>query len=218
MSKYVPPQLGDEYFNCPHCEELAKHWWGAVSMGTNRARFKNSVNAISCSACEECGNISIWKHDGCMGKIIYPTYGQTRKPHMRMPKDLLPLYREAQSVYPHSPRAASALLRGLLLWLMPYLGQNPGQRLNQSILNLSRKGLSPKVKDMLAANRAVGGNAVEPGRIAHDDTFESAEGLFEAINLLVEELIEPVSYQKNLSRTPYVFESPSVPAERPKRV
>lgn len=119
---------------------------------------------------------------------LYPTSSKTPKPSADMPKDIVEVYEEAKVVFPHSPRASTALLRLALQKLCIHLGQ-PGNNLNEDIKALVKAGLSPIAQQALDVVRVIGNNAVHPGHIDFNDKSETALKLFELINFIVEELI-----------------------------
>ncbi|MCG2609729.1 DUF4145 domain-containing protein [Acinetobacter sp. SM34] len=64
-----------------------------------------------------------------------------------------------------------------------------GERINEDILNLVKKGLDPHIQQALDYCRVIGNNAVHPGKINLEDSPEIAQTLFEMINYIIEDLI-----------------------------
>ena len=117
-----------------------------------------------------------------------PSEAPIEPPHEDLPEDCAYDYREARDVFSRSPRAAAALLRLCIQKLMPYIGGD-GKGINDDIAKLVRQGLPVKIQQSLDICRVVGNNAVHPGSIDLTDSPETAQALFQIINLTVEELI-----------------------------
>lgn len=64
-----------------------------------------------------------------------------------------------------------------------------GEKINDDIAELVKKGLPATVQQALDVVRVVGNNAVHPGQIDLDDSPEIAGSLFGLINFIVEKMI-----------------------------
>jgi hypothetical protein len=72
--------------------------------------------------------------------------------------------------------------------LVEDLGEK-GKDLNTDIGNLVKKGLGVQIQQALDSVRVVGNNAVHPGEFDVTDDRETANTLFECMNLIVEQMI-----------------------------
>lgn len=108
-----------------------------------------------------------------------------------MPKDVKKIYEEAQSVYEHSPRASSALLRLAIETLIPQLefGVNKTQSLFKMIGELVDKEIPTHIQEGLDAIRYYGNNGIHTAEIDMKDDRNSVIFLFNLCNLIVKELI-----------------------------
>ena len=101
-----------------------------------------------------------------------------------------------------SPRGAAALLRLVVQKLMIEIGEK-GERINEDIINLVKKGLDTNIQQALDYCRVVGNSAVHPGEIKLDDSPEIAQTLFHTINYLIEDLIaRPKRIQERFANLP----------------
>lgn len=97
-------------------------------------------------------------------------------------------YNEARSIVAISPRGTCALLRLGVQKLCAALGE-PGENINTDIASLVKRGLLPQVQQALDSLRVIGNSAVHPGKIDLKDDQATALRLFEAMNLIVEQMI-----------------------------
>ena len=108
-----------------------------------------------------------------------------------MPGCVKTLYVEASAVVRSSPRAAAALLRVSIETLADHfhaVGHQVGEKVTWLVAN---KGLDPEIAVALHSVHLVGNHATHPGEIdfADDTSIEHVMNLFEAVNLIVDELI-----------------------------
>ncbi|NOD30024.1 DUF4145 domain-containing protein [Ruegeria atlantica] len=119
-----------------------------------------------------------------------------------MPKNVREDYYEAALILDASPRGAAALLRLGLQKLCVHLGE-PGKHIDTDIASLVSKGLDVRVQQALDAVRVIGNEAVHPGSIDLRANRETAEMLFQLMNLIVEKMIsEPKHVQSVYDKLP----------------
>ncbi len=106
-----------------------------------------------------------------------------------MPSDVQTDYEEARAIVARSPRGASALLRLATQKLVNELEGGSGD-LNAKIGRLVANGLPIPIQQALDALRVIGNEAVHPGELDLEDDVETASGLFNLLNLIVEDRIE----------------------------
>ena len=132
--------------------------------------------------CTHCRKITLWEN----GEMVYPT-GTAIQPSEYMPKEIAPIFEEAQSITNLSPRATCALLRVCLEKLATKAG-GTGDNLYKKIESL---GLSPRMKRLADACRLTGNEAVHGNYydldIPKEEAIADAWALSEFINRLSEE-------------------------------
>lgn len=188
MVKYIAPKRGENSFTCPYCGTLSNVMWDDRGIGWNGSYYalhniSNLSERVSISTCVACGKYHIW----CNDDMLLPLDSSIPMPNEDMPKTVEEIYLEARSVYPHSKRAAVALLRLAVQVLCKELGEE-GKNINEDIRNLVSKGLPVQIQQALDSIRVIGNNAVHPGEINVNED-DVAGTLFSILNLIVEYLI-----------------------------
>ena len=192
---YIEPKLKLTVYTCPHCQTISQHEWQvslfqedineAASQKAGGQKSEKQINHTSIARCISCGNKSLWQNEN----LVYPLVAIFPKPNSEMSISVLSLYNEAGEISNKSPRGACALLRLAIQLLCKELGEE-GKDINTDVKNLVKKGLPEIVKQSLDIVRVVGNKAAHPGQIELDvDNPETAESLFELVNLIVEYMI-----------------------------
>lgn len=176
MTDFVPPKYDENAFNCPHCGAFSQQDWSQV--------YHQAYSYVRWALCKVCSRVSVWVN----GDMYYPITSTAPLPHPDMPVNVTSIYEEARSVLGQSPRASSALLRLAIEELVDYL-EADGDNLFQKIGDLSRKGMPEGLVRALDIGRVIGNQAVHPGQIDFNDTTETANRLFNMVNLIVENQI-----------------------------
>lgn len=190
--KYVEPELGKLNFNCPSCSVLTTQNWFDVTLRHTAANRLLDASSFGCgellewriSKCTQCDALALWHN----GLLFFPDASNAPLPADDMPDDVLAEYEEAARVVNMSPRSAAALLRLSMQRLMVHLGE-PGKRINDDVAALVTKGLPVEIQQALDALRVIGNNAVHPGELGLTDDAETAHGLFDLVNFVVEDRI-----------------------------
>ncbi|TNH19990.1 DUF4145 domain-containing protein [Halomonas sp. BL6] len=182
--KYFPPEYQKKAFTCPLCDVYADMHWGEL--------YHNNYGSspIVRADCSQCREHSYWLgsfHGDNEGKMIYPIISSVPYPNPDMPGNAKKDYLEARDVYPHSPRAAAALLRLALQRICIDLGKSAN--INTAIGQLVSDGLLPQVQKALDAIRIIGNESVHPGAIKDEDLGESVGAMFELLNFIVQDRI-----------------------------
>ena len=189
MNKYIEPKINCKSFTCPYCDTLSNITWDKVYLNGTQSdgyllyKNTNTSDVISVSTCAACNSFHIWYN----GKMILPVDSNISMPNEDMPDKVKEIYLEAREVYPHSKRAAVALLRLAVQVLCKELGEE-GKNINNDIGSLVSKGLPIQVQQALDSIRVIGNNAVHPGVIDVNED-DVAGTLFSILNLIVEYLI-----------------------------
>ena len=220
------PSIYETAFDCPLCGAFAKQDWfrarGEFLRNSYLDALKESlkqtdaeslipgiensgimagvhvISHITFSVCSHCRRASVWNGN----KLILPAPNLAPSPSEDMPPDVLEDYNEAASIFVASSRGAAALLRLALQKLCKHLGE-PGKHIDTDIASLVRKGLDVRVQQALDAIRVIGNEAVHPGSIDLRADRESAEMLFQLMNLIVEKMVsEPKHVQSIYNRLP----------------
>ena len=189
MSKYYPPRYQSKQFHCPYCQVFAAQHWDTIKR-TRLPQIAGQVSMpihireylVEVSFCSHCGNPTFWLEE----KVIHPPTHTAPPANSDLPDDVKEVYDEAAVIADQSPRAACALLRLAIEMLMGHFGETGS--INESIGNLVKKGLDPKVQQSLDVVRVTGNNAVHPGEIDFEDTTDG-QALFGLINVIANVLI-----------------------------
>jgi hypothetical protein len=193
-SDFTAPSFKKEGFHCPHCGVFAHQNWFDVAL---EGDSNDSGETLSLGTCERCSRFSLWID----GMMIYPPSADLPLPREEVPEEIRGIYLEARKILKASPRAASALLRLALQRLIAILGET--EDISVNIKNLQKRGLDKKIQGALARVRMVGDDAVEPGIIDSRDDEETARGLFEILNIIVDSLIgQPRRVDEMLGKLP----------------
>jgi hypothetical protein len=193
-SEHIPPNFKVEGFHCPHCGVFAHQNWFDVAL---EGGSDDSGETLSLGTCEKCSKFTLWID----GDMIYPVSADLPLPREEVPEEIRGIYMEARRILEASPSAASALLRLALQRLIAILGET--EDISVNIKNLQKQGLDEKIQGALARVRMVGDDAVEPGMIDSRDDEETARGLFEILNLIVDALIaQPRRVEEMLGKLP----------------
>jgi hypothetical protein len=142
------------------------------------------VHNLNLSECFSCGEVSVWIHD----RLVFPTAIEGPPPNPDLPDEVRRDYEEAGRILNLSPRGSAALLRLAIQKLCAALGEK-GERIDDDIASLVKKGLSPLVQKALDAVRVIGNEAVHPGTLDLKDDRDTATRLFEAVNIIAEQMI-----------------------------
>ena len=191
--KYIPPQVKQPSFHCPHCGVLAHQKWAHLKAmyiwGNDFDNLDTYNDYLSknwrISVCEHCHEIVIWLDE----QMIYPDKILVPEPNEFLNEEIKEDYLEAASIVNKSPRGAAALLRLALQKLLKQLGEK-GENINEDIKSLIKKGLNSTIQKALDYVRVTGNNAVHPGIIDLKDNKDIALKLFSIINFIAEKMIE----------------------------
>lgn len=178
--KFYKPKFLQEAFTCPYCGVYAHQHWGHLYGDVPDMKIKDFRYCF----CGHCYNYSIWLKE----RMVYPLETYLPDPNDDLSDEIKNIYNEARSVYLLSPKSACALLRLVIQELCIELGEK-GEKLNDDIGNLVKKGLPQKVQQSLDIVRVIGNNAVHPGEINIDDNLDIAESLFNLVNLISDKMI-----------------------------
>lgn len=182
--KYFPPEYLKNAFTCPLCDVHADMQWFGLK------QFDYDPSHIVKAKCSQCKEHIYWLggiHGDNEGKMIYPIMSSVPYPNPDMPEDAKKDFLEARDVYPHSPRAAAALLRLALQRICVGLGKS--SNINTAIGQLVSDGLLPQVQKALDAIRIIGNESVHPGEIRDEELGDNVGAMFELMNFIVQERI-----------------------------
>jgi len=215
-NKYVSPNTNLTAFNCPHCGVLAQQFWHylyieltkhtpplhdippvryeTITRNYNSRQIntppiqiqtpKYPFNNTCISSCYNCNQKAIWINK----KMIYPFPNESSAPLPceNMPEEIKNIFTEARTIVDLSPKSAAALLRLALEKLLIHQGVN-GKNLFEGIQKLITEKKLPEMIEQ-AANiiRHVGNNALHSGEIDLTDNIQTANTLFELINVIID--------------------------------
>ncbi len=150
------------------------------------------------SCCDHCYEVAIWVWD----RLVWPPVRRASPPNQDMPSEIQKDYEEASEILDRSPRGAAALLRLSIENLCNHLDVS-GNSLNDKIAFLVKSGLPEQIQQALDTVRVIGNNAVHPGQIDLQDDRDTAETLFDLVNLIVDSMISrPRQISKLFNRLP----------------
>lgn len=197
---YIAPKVYEEKFTCPHCGAIAhQQWehrtWDFQSRGVHLDNKEG--NPIKIVKCAHCNKHSLWLNE----TMLYPDSGRAPHPNSDLSEKVKKTYLEAAAISTKSPRGAAALLRLAVQYLCIDLGEK-GNKINDDIASLVKKGLPNMVQQALDTVRVTGNNAVHPGVIDTDNP-ETVEKLFKYINVIAEYMISlPQQIKGNFKTLP----------------
>jgi hypothetical protein len=194
----------DEAYECPHCEAYAQQYWYRI-IGYPHQQSNNHgtggqkpLGDTVFAHCQKCGGIAIWIGEN----MNFPVASDAPLPNPDMPAEIMADFEEARQISSLSPRGAAALLRLCVQKLCIHLGEK-GKDINDAIASLVAKGLSPLIQKSLDAVRVIGNEVVHPGTIDLRDDQDTATGLFQLLNLIVEQMIsQPKHVQSMYDKLP----------------
>ena len=195
------PKYNEKNFSCPDCGVLSEQIWSnSITIHYSEKRPNGQVTQhnynlqeFRISKCKNCEGIALWKGD----KMVYPISRNAPLPNDEIPEEIKVDYEEARSILNESPRGASALLRLVIQKLCKHIGEK-GKDINEDIGSLVKKNLPEKVQQALDIVRVVGNNAVHPGQIDLKDDTDTANKLFDLVNIIAEVLIAQPKHIKDV--------------------
>jgi len=183
--KYFPPSFDENEFHCPHCDVYAEQVWYTIYGSQVRGnRGTGTISDLLLAVCTRCKAYSVWQDK----KMVFPVSSTAPLPSDDMPPDVKVDYLEARNIVNYSPRASCALLRLALQKLMLELGEK-GKDLNADIKGLVAKGLPLRIQKALDSVRVIGNEAIHPGELDLKDDAETANAIFNLLNMIVEVMI-----------------------------
>jgi len=204
MSRYVKPYISfgrDPTYTCPHCGVLSLHTKAVEHVFPRVEKlsdWETSQNGLYLFICVGCGEQTVFFKQ----QVVYPGNPLGPAPIDGMPEEIRTDYEEARSIAETSPRAAAALLRLAVQKLCKVLGEK-GEKINQDIANLVKKGLNVEIQQALDIVRVIGNNAVHPGQIDLNDSPGVCGSLFALVNMIVDRMIiQPKKLEELYSSLP----------------
>jgi hypothetical protein len=163
---------------------LTKKHSGVPIISNKHESYSETLVNVDVSECFHCREIAIWVGE----RIVWPSESDAPQPNADLPPNISADFREAGEIVNSSPRGAAALLRLCIQNLCVHLGEK-GRNINDDIASLVTKGLDPRVTKMLDTLRIYGNSAVHPGEIDLRDDRETANKLFNLVNLIADIMI-----------------------------
>ncbi|MFB6191650.1 MAG: DUF4145 domain-containing protein [Candidatus Nanohaloarchaea archaeon] len=181
---FVPPSRGKDGFNCPYCEAFAHQVWKDVYISSGGIQKK--IDSFELARCNRCGHYTIWED----AEMVHPDNLTAPQPAEEMPEPVKEDFEEARKVLQKSPRSAAALLRLAIEKLVNEL-EEEGNTLNSKIGNLIEKNkIDERIQKSLDSVRVIGNESVHPGELDIKDDRDTAEKLFELVNIIVRTTIQ----------------------------
>lgn len=201
----VPPAVDKAAFHCPWCGVLAAQQWNDLHFSTSGgARTYGSAKFATCTNCQR---RTYWvdmseREQLARYRMLKPLGHAGPSPHIDMPNDVKTDFEEARGILTLSPRGACALLRLAAQKLVDDLEPGGGD-LSQKIGRLVQKGLPVQAQQAIDLLRVIGNNAVHPGEMDLRDDTDTATGLLNVLNFIVQDRIaQPKAIQKMFGSVP----------------
>lgn len=197
MTQPILIQFEKSSFNCPLCGAFAEHKWSyakkldkkSLDYAIKSERTEEQIKELVFSDCHNCKKHTVWLDIGKGEyKMVYPTGGSAPLPNSDLPENIKIDFEEARNIVELSPRGASALLRLCIQKLCIHLGEK-GDKINEDIASLVRKGLPNTIQQALDIVRVIGNNAVHPGVLDLNDDKDTAYKLFVYVNYISDMMI-----------------------------
>ena len=183
MENYTSPTFQGEAFHCPNCNTFAHQIWFTEYHAATGSFSETS--GLDSAYCSKCTKYSLWLDE----KMIHPRSSNIPMPNPDLYDDVKLDYLEARNIFTDSPRGSAAILRLSIEKLCKELGDE-NSSLDENIGKLiEERGLSPRIQKALDTVRVIRNNAVHPGRIDLDDSPETAQQMFQLINIIAQQLI-----------------------------
>lgn len=182
MGEYVPPEVGEDAFHCPHCQAFSHQIWQELQWRKRNAGRVHILNGhIGC--CTKCDDYHLWVGED----MVYPQASSAPIPTDDMPERVREEFNEARQIVDDSPKAAAALLRLAMEKLVQDLTGNDDQSLYAGIGELvDEERIDERIQKALDSVRVTGNDYVHAGEIYSPDDRETALRLFELVNVIVE--------------------------------
>ena len=178
--------------------EKLSNGWPILNAADGERHVSASLDNVFVAQCFSCMDVSIWVHE----RLVFPARGKALPANADLSADVRRDYDEACSILDLSPRGAAALLRLAIQKLCKELGE-PGENLNNDIGALVAKGLDDQVRKALDVVRVIGNNALHPGQMDLRDDRDTAEKLFELLNLIADKMLtDPKRIEEAYSKIP----------------
>jgi hypothetical protein len=202
--EHVSPAIDQAAFHCPWCGVLAAQRWTSLQYSDHGASEYGDAKFATCT---NCGRRTYWLNMSeqerlAQYRMVKPLGVAGPRPHIEMPQDVKADYEEARSILALSPRGACALLRLATQKLVNDLEPGRGN-LDEKIGRFVQKGLPVETQQALDVLRVTGNNAVHPGEMDLRDDTETATGLLNVLNFIVQDRIaQPKAIQRMFGALP----------------
>lgn len=149
-----------------------------------RRSLELQARNLHLSKCYNCKKFAVWVYQS----LVFPPPREGIAPNADLPEDIRRDFDEARAIASQSPRGAAALLRLCIQKLCAFLGEK-GDRIDDDIAELVKRGLSPIVQQSLDAVRVIGNQAVHPGSMDLKDDHSTANTLFRLVNIVADQMV-----------------------------
>ncbi len=203
-NNYIKPNLSSNHFTCPVCF-VASTFSPLVELPFSETKTidKGAIKVLYLqSRCSRCNNNILWTSDHSLdrfgnrlnlleSRIIFPRMSIAPMPNKDIKGNDLDLYNEARWIFEDSPRAASALLRGLLENFLKRLFEIPDSNLG-IILNRPevKIGLGRNIFNYLINLKNISNDSIHSSKMVYDnENRDDVIKLFSGINIVFSRLV-----------------------------
>lgn len=144
----------------------------------------SQIGGLQVATCNACKKYSLWLGE----EIIYPKSVSAPSPHPDMPEPIKYDYEEARRIVNDSPRSSCVLLRLCVEKLCDELVKGSDST-NTKIKKLVENGLDEEIQQALDSVRVIGSEAIHSLTMDLKDDQETANALFEIVNIIISSVI-----------------------------
>lgn len=209
--EYVKPDYNLDRYTCPYCGIFCKQKEIInKDYSENWGSWGHNIRVIVL-LCEKCSKRTVWEVESFSNgtsekELLKPNISSIdENPNQDMTDEEKKLFNESKDIFDKSPKSAGALLRCVLESILkrcfPKIEKNKtlGQMLNCEEI---KNELDEEFVNFLIGLKNIGNQSAHSSLLIYeDDDKKSVKPLFEAINIVVDELISSKKRKEKLFKS-----------------